>query len=669
MALRKCPDCGKMVSDRAKACPECGCPSEFFEVENQSESVQIEEVTVEGSQQAVTESAEIEYLDSFNILGVEFSYPLNAEQYISSVRSHNSEAIISERKFEKMYIDVKEMDKVWDEVIPAAQYVIDRVVKENVGILYNADIYLSEEEFVRKYKIDIFLHIDGISDEYDRIIAAANNLRDARKYERANRSHWQGGGFGVKGAIKGAITAGAMNAVTNAGRAIGDSVVNSSDNMEIYKAKQAIYNRSSTRKNILYSFRICIAKADIGLAEELYSRKLTDKININYSEAMQKYAAAIKHETDKKKLGIKAMEALVVYPLEKRLYDSALSGVMEDGATDIDELLRFMKFWEMDEQYKEIFEDARKKKIVERYFEDNPEVKDINFKTFDPENYVRLKEIRNDLLDAVGEGTLPKIVAWCQELEKYFEICLEKEHSLASTEVLGIINHEEEEFDNFINSIHREKKILPGLLKNVWIRGDGEAIPEDKIKAKWKLPLADTVYVYQNSAIFGTAFGGKGFVLTNSVICDLETKVIIVLKKVLEKRYDNEKKKICLSDGINEIIIDVSSEKPASRRFLYACIEEIVNTYASRELTEEEKHDIAVEKTVNRICEIIETYCKETGIEDSDSVIRKFYVERGLINEKAATIFCPYCGKQILRDAKFCNFCGQANGYGKNKED
>lgn len=28
-------------------------------------------------------------------------------------------------------------------------------------------------------------------------------------------------------------------------------------------------------------------------------------------------------------------------------------------------------------------------------------------------------------------------------------------------------------------------------------------------------------------------------------------------------------------------------------------------------------------------------------------------------------IFCPYCGEKILRTAKFCNFCGQTNSYGK----
>ena len=30
MGLIKCPDCGNMVSDRAAACPSCGCPADAF---------------------------------------------------------------------------------------------------------------------------------------------------------------------------------------------------------------------------------------------------------------------------------------------------------------------------------------------------------------------------------------------------------------------------------------------------------------------------------------------------------------------------------------------------------------------------------------------------------------------------------------------------------------
>ena len=34
MALIKCPDCGKMFSEYAECCPECGCPTEDAKAEN-----------------------------------------------------------------------------------------------------------------------------------------------------------------------------------------------------------------------------------------------------------------------------------------------------------------------------------------------------------------------------------------------------------------------------------------------------------------------------------------------------------------------------------------------------------------------------------------------------------------------------------------------------------
>lgn len=34
MALIECPECGKEVSDKAKSCPNCGCPIDKFQNEN-----------------------------------------------------------------------------------------------------------------------------------------------------------------------------------------------------------------------------------------------------------------------------------------------------------------------------------------------------------------------------------------------------------------------------------------------------------------------------------------------------------------------------------------------------------------------------------------------------------------------------------------------------------
>ena len=42
MALIKCPECGKEISDKAKACPKCGCPIEKEEKDNKKESQGVE---------------------------------------------------------------------------------------------------------------------------------------------------------------------------------------------------------------------------------------------------------------------------------------------------------------------------------------------------------------------------------------------------------------------------------------------------------------------------------------------------------------------------------------------------------------------------------------------------------------------------------------------------
>ncbi|WP_302160724.1 hypothetical protein [uncultured Ruminococcus sp.] len=57
----------------------------------------------------------------------------------------------------------------------------------------------------------------------------AAKIQDQRAAERSNRSYWQGGGFGLKGAIKGALTAGALNMATSAIRGIGDSITDALD--------------------------------------------------------------------------------------------------------------------------------------------------------------------------------------------------------------------------------------------------------------------------------------------------------------------------------------------------------------------------------------------------------------------------------------------------------
>lgn len=64
-----------------------------------------------------------------------------------------------------------------------------------------------------------------------------NKISSMRGAQRSSRSRWQGGGFGFKGAIKGAIQAGILNLGTDLIRGIGDSYIDSRDAKKIKDLK------------------------------------------------------------------------------------------------------------------------------------------------------------------------------------------------------------------------------------------------------------------------------------------------------------------------------------------------------------------------------------------------------------------------------------------------
>ena len=71
----------------------------------------------------------------------------------------------------------------------------------------------------------------------------ARKIQTTRAIERRSRSHWEGGGFGLKGALKGAFTAGALNMATSAIRGIGDSITDSRDKSRFNRfIKDALQN-------------------------------------------------------------------------------------------------------------------------------------------------------------------------------------------------------------------------------------------------------------------------------------------------------------------------------------------------------------------------------------------------------------------------------------------
>lgn len=89
----------------------------------------------------------------------------------------------------------------------------EELVPLAVNFLVHYDIYdCSEELFIRKYQEKYFLmdnrpEFKKFLQEYTAISDEYSQKKAYQKVYRANRSKWIGGGFGIKGAIKGSIDA------------------------------------------------------------------------------------------------------------------------------------------------------------------------------------------------------------------------------------------------------------------------------------------------------------------------------------------------------------------------------------------------------------------------------------------------------------------------------
>ena len=133
--------------------------------------------------------------------------------------------------------------------------------------------------------------IDYIDAEYDSIMDEICEGKEARAHRKNARGRWIGGGFGMKGAIKGAATAGALNAATGVVHSVRNSIGNALTKMNaksklsyIYKDPQTLFCFKSALENDLY----CVFLAHLKRCEKY------DKLFFEYpDESKSQKALAI----------------------------------------------------------------------------------------------------------------------------------------------------------------------------------------------------------------------------------------------------------------------------------------------------------------------------------------------------------------------------------------
>lgn len=132
-----------------------------------------------------------------------------------------------------------------------------------IDFLFDQGIYdCDEQTFIQKYFSDYFDFSSqptfiSFSNHYNEIVDQYFKEQQEKEYYRSCRSHWEGGGFGIKGAILGALQARAMNAVTGAFRGVRDSI-SDAFSARSYKRKRIGLISEAVFRDLEIAFDNCV---------------------------------------------------------------------------------------------------------------------------------------------------------------------------------------------------------------------------------------------------------------------------------------------------------------------------------------------------------------------------------------------------------------------------
>lgn len=186
----------------------------------------------------------------FKIANREIIFTQDDIDYIEIRKVFHTEALRLGQKYLKLYDSYGNIEKFSEIgledgasiIVEAMDYAVDILIKNDISMY---DIEYFQEKFGERIISDWQNSFDEVNDQYLQIILNTEQLDNYRRSRRQNRSRWVGGGFGIRGALKGATKAGTLNLATGAVHGtingiakIGSSVVEAGKKGLLYSNKE-----------------------------------------------------------------------------------------------------------------------------------------------------------------------------------------------------------------------------------------------------------------------------------------------------------------------------------------------------------------------------------------------------------------------------------------------
>lgn len=470
----KCNNCGKKINDDFNLCPYCGA--------NISQNAKEEHTVFLLSEYKLTFSKE---LIEFNELRGEFSK--KAEELENAfIKYYNS----NPHSFYNLIENT--LPKVAKQAYKIIQFGIEKLMQNGIDDIDSKELVEMVSE--RKTLTD---YLEPILEKMDEIEIYAEELANEQYIRSLSRGHWQGGGFGLGGAIKGAITAGILNVGTNAFRSIGNSLSKASDKAKVKEKQEELAKAKSTFVCLCdtvyrYCFDVFYIVKTILEDENLipivrFERKSnTSRVN-NYLSLYENNNS----KNNYNQLMDALIDAIQACPYDLKFY-IILNNVFKGNR---DEILNLVKFFNIERNYRKTLEFDGDKKIyaISKMPEDTisqieSKLSALN-KVISENNYVDAKSQVEKL-----QSKLQRINEFNSAENKIKGYCISLNTAIHSKDIEKIW----QEADN--GNVYAEEKLIEFYIKaNEDLYGDElESIKFDLKKISENNFLAEFILAYIN---------------------------------------------------------------------------------------------------------------------------------------------------------------------------
>ena len=343
-----CINCGTKLPDEAKFCFQCGakvvkCDSdkkveELYELdEDDYEDDEFIDDSQDLSPEKANNKGKITVIDNdveLNILGRKCRYKDSDRTYAVIEKTYSN--LIEEakknftNKFDNQYKSLSSLIDNAEDDFNKEIYKGIMILKEYIVSVSGQDVDFQElYEALSQECYEFSKIIYDAHQYYYEVMGQLDDSKSYRDQRKKYRGRWEGGGFGVSGAIKGAVTASAMNATSGAFHSLVNGIGNIANNYQANKAIDEYYNNPELKENLLTAIEEDILTlkgfvvqyfemiTEVKFNTELYTiEKLNRSIDI-YNELLNDYNC-------KEKLEENIVEMLTSYPLDSDYYYIAL---------------------------------------------------------------------------------------------------------------------------------------------------------------------------------------------------------------------------------------------------------------------------------------------------------------------------------------------------------